>query len=89
MPNDPIFKATIKSTGEVIWIDDLYWFEENGIHDMSGDEEAEAYMDANFMSRDWYPVEPLVDAEGRRLRPRLELVGSPSIMEGQGTLHRS
>jgi len=34
--NTPIFRATNQSTGEVIIIDDLYWFEEQGVHDMQG-----------------------------------------------------
>lgn len=29
--------ATDKDTGESFDIDDLYWFEENGVHDWSGD----------------------------------------------------
>lgn len=34
--NVPIFRATSQSTGEVVLVDDLYWFEEQGIHDMMG-----------------------------------------------------
>jgi|WetSurMetagenome_2_1015567.scaffolds.fasta_scaffold482080_2 hypothetical protein len=31
-----IFKATNKKTSEVTIVTDLYWFEEEGIHDMGG-----------------------------------------------------
>lgn len=31
------FKATSKSTGEVVMISDLFWFEEQGVHDLSGE----------------------------------------------------
>jgi len=36
MEGKAIFKATSQSTGEVAYIDDLFWFEEQGIHDMMG-----------------------------------------------------
>ena len=36
MDKKPILKATNTITGEVEYITDLYWFEENGVHDMSG-----------------------------------------------------
>jgi len=36
-PADAIFKAVNRRTGEVVWITDLYWFEENGVHDLGGE----------------------------------------------------
>jgi hypothetical protein len=36
-PPEAIFKAVNRKTGEIVWITDLYWFEENGVHDMTGE----------------------------------------------------
>lgn len=39
-----IFKATSKRTGEVVMIADLFWFEEQGVHDLSGEGNLENWI---------------------------------------------
>ena len=52
-----IFKATDKSTGEIVWIDDLYWFEQQGIHDMRGIGSLGEVWDLEFV---WQPPVTIV-----------------------------
>jgi len=42
-PDNALFKAVSRNTGEVVWITDLYWFEENGVHDLDGDGHDESW----------------------------------------------